>query len=137
MHPVDLKALLLMTKDSELATHWGTLAAQSDCPITHCSSLATAQFAMNRTLPELVIIDLDSTEVEGWSFIRSLRGPTDEIEFPWIIGLQSEVGVEEVDAAMGAGINDIVDKKTGLEGYKSALIEANSVFLGNRLLSAS
>jgi DNA-binding NarL/FixJ family response regulator len=126
-----------MTKDSALAAHWAGLAAQFQCPITHCSSFATAQFAMRRTLPEIVIIDLDTTQVEGWSFIRSLRGPEDEIEFPWIIGLQREVGVDEVDAAMGAGINEIVDKKTGLEGYKNALLEANSVHRENRLLNAS
>ncbi len=122
-----LQSLLLMTDDHELAAHWVSLAEQSNCDVTRCSELFAAQSTLARNLPETVVVDLDSNSEEGWSLIKSLRSSENEIDFPWIIGLQSNINTADVDAAMGVGINNIVSKDGGLDAFKEALREADCV----------
>lgn len=132
-----LQSLLILTDDHELAAHWVSLAEQSNCAVARCSELFAAQSALARILPETVVVDLDTTGEQGWTLIKSLRGAESDIDFPWIIGLQSNVGEDEVDAAMGAGINDIIPKDGGLDAFKKALSEADCVHHERKLHSVA
>lgn len=127
MRTTTTQSLLMMIAEAELAAHCLSLAEQSGYSVTRYSELSAARSALESKLPEAVVVDLDMANRDGWALIKTLRGNDHEIDFPWIIGLQETLGVTEVDAAMAAGVNDIVSKQGGLTAFEKALLEADCV----------
>lgn len=133
MNQFALQSLLLVTNNTDLAALWLALAEQSSCAATRCANFDSAQVSLQHMLPETVVVDLDMADQQGWKLVQSLRGEHGDLEFPWIIGLQSTMSEEAVDAAMGAGVNDAVSKEADIDVFKQALVAADCVYHERKL----
>lgn len=115
--------VMIITADQRMAAVWWSLAH-------HCGyevKLRTPNDPFLHEPADVVVIDLDAENFDGWGVVGTLRKAAGELENPWVIAMKAEVSDDDVDAAMAAGINELVGKAGGSEAYLATLQSADRV----------
>lgn len=87
---------------------------------------AEASTLMDRFVFDVVVVDLDSSEFDGLDAARTIRARHGELEWPWIIGSAVGLGPVDRDAAMAAGVNDLILKTGRHEDIAGAMALAGA-----------
>ena len=75
-----------------------------------------------QTSYDLILMDLRLPELSGPDAVRKIRQITGETEKPWIIGLSASTQDEDINEAMGAGMNDFLAKPINLRGLVETIL---------------
>lgn len=111
----------IVTQDHGVAGFWIALARRVGSRMQHTGTppLPTAACA------QIMVIDLEMRDWDGLHYVQKLRQATGSTELPWIIALKAEVGPDDVDDAMAAGCNDLLDHHASQHDMLAALESAD------------
>lgn len=73
---------------------------------------------------DLILMDVQMPELDGFEATRRIRAEKTAADFPWIIALTAGVGTSDRDAARTAGMNDYLAKPLRPEALQAALANA-------------
>lgn len=124
VHGVKIRArhhVLIVTADTKLTALWLSLAQRFGCAVIRRAPQETGIDEM----ADIAVIDLDAPGHDGLAAAAGLRAGTAEVDFPWIIGIKTGAKEGDVDAAMAAGMNDLVDRGGGADAFLGALESAD------------
>jgi CheY-like chemotaxis protein len=80
--------------------------------------------ALEQSEYDVILMDVQMPELDGFEATRRIRADDRRREFPWIIALTAGVGSADREEARGAGMNDYVSKPLRPEALEAALARA-------------
>jgi CheY-like chemotaxis protein len=80
--------------------------------------------AMAQSEYDVILMDVQMPELDGFEATRRIRADERRREFPWIIALTAGVGSADREEARSAGMNDYVSKPLRPEALEAALARA-------------
>jgi CheY-like chemotaxis protein len=108
---------LIISADAQFTALWLALAQRAGCFVIR---RAPGEVPVDEAV-DLVVIDLDAPDFDAAACVAGLRAGTAELDLPWIIGVKTGIGEDDADAAMAAGMNDLVGRTGGAEVFLQAL----------------
>ncbi len=77
--------------------------------------------ALQRQLYDLVFMDIQMPEMDGWEATHRIRAEFSENAQPWIIAMTAHVYMGAREQCLVAGMNDYISKPISLEGLETVL----------------
>jgi CheY-like chemotaxis protein len=112
---------LIVTADAQFAALWLSLAERAGCFVTR----RPPDEQPFEEATDIAVIDLEAPDFDGLACVAQLRAGTAELDLPWIIGVKARINEDDADAAMAAGMNDLVDRAGGADRFLQALDAAD------------
>ncbi len=78
--------------------------------------------------PDLILMDVQMPRLDGLEATRRIRDATGRPERPWIVAVTAFSSAEERQAALQAGMNDLLAKPLKAEDLKASLVAAHASF---------
>jgi two-component system, sensor histidine kinase len=76
--------------------------------------------------PDLILMDVQMPRLDGLEATRRIRAATGRPERPWIVAVTDFSTAEEREAALQAGMNDLLAKPLKAEDLKASLVAAHA-----------
>ena len=76
--------------------------------------------------PDLILMDVQMPRLDGLEATRRIRAATGRTERPWIVAITAFSSAEERDAALLAGMNDLLAKPLKAEALQACLVAAHT-----------
>ncbi|MEA5416775.1 ATP-binding protein [Synechococcus sp. BA-132 BA5] len=76
--------------------------------------------------PDLILMDVQMPRLDGLEATRRIRAATGRTERPWIVAITAFSSAEERDAAVRAGMNDLLAKPLKAEALQACLVAAHT-----------
>ncbi len=77
--------------------------------------------ALQRQLYDVVFMDIQMPEMDGWETTRRVRGDFSQDAQPWIIAMTAHARPEDRQECLSIGMNDFISKPISLEGLEAVL----------------
>lgn len=77
-------------------------------------------------LPDLILMDLNLPEIDGWEATRQLKAAPDTRAIP-VIALSAQVGKPDIDRVLKAGANDFFPKPVNMPKLVAKILELVAV----------
>ena len=76
--------------------------------------------------PDLILMDVQMPRLDGLEATRRIRAATGRPERPWIVAITAFSSAEEREAALRAGMNDLLAKPLKAEALMASLVAAHA-----------
>ncbi len=76
--------------------------------------------------PDLILMDVEMPRLDGLEATRHIRAATGRPEQPWIVAVTAFTSPEEREAALQAGMNDVLAKPLKAEALQASLVAAHA-----------
>ncbi|WP_071188894.1 response regulator [Trichormus sp. NMC-1] len=77
--------------------------------------------ALQRQLYDVVFMDIQMPEMDGWETTCRIRGDFSQDVQPWIIAMTAHARAEDRQECLSIGMNDYISKPISLEGLEAVL----------------
>jgi CheY-like chemotaxis protein len=76
--------------------------------------------------PDLILMDVQMPRLDGLEATRRIRAATGRPQRPWIVAVTAFSSAEERQAALQAGMNDVLAKPLKAEALQASLVAAHA-----------
>lgn len=119
-----MKTIWTVDDDEEMSRAIGLMLKMLDCDVTAFNNVrAAAQMFASGRKPDLLLLDINMSEVTGLDMVEFLRRRPDTSNLP-IVMLSSEAADTMVDKAMELGADSYVMKPVTIEELDKAMATA-------------
>lgn len=82
--------------------------------------------------PDLILMDVQMPRLDGLEATRRIRSCSGRADWPWIVALTAFTTAEDREAALQAGMNDVLAKPLRSEALMASLVTAHAHAVGQR-----
>ncbi|MCP9837246.1 response regulator [Cyanobium sp. N.Huapi 1H5] len=82
--------------------------------------------------PDLILMDVQMPRLDGLEATRRIRSCSGRADWPWIVALTAFTTAEDREAALQAGMNDVLAKPLRSEALMASLVTAHAHAAGRR-----